>query len=82
MRRAEADYKIPGTNYTIEKGVITIIPAHQIHHDSRYYYDPERFNPDRFTPEEMKKRHKCAFLPFGKKFTLSLKISLIFSNSR
>lgn len=66
FRKAENDYKVPGTNFTLEKGVIAIIPAHAIHHDSKYYYDPELFNPDRFAPEEVKKRPKFCFLPFGK----------------
>jgi cytochrome P450 family 6 len=76
FRKAENDYKVPGTNFTIEKGVTCLIPVHAIHHDSKYYYDPELFNPDRFSPEEVKKRHKFAFLPFGEnlKFIL-LKIN-------
>lgn len=43
-----------------------MIPAHAIHHDSRYFYDPELFNPDRFSSEEVKKRPHYSFLPFGK----------------
>lgn len=42
-----------------------MIPVHAIHHDSRYYYDPELFNPDRFSPEEINKRPHFTFLPFG-----------------
>lgn len=42
-----------------------MIPIHAIHHDSRYYYDPETFNPDRFGNDELTKRSHCAFLPFG-----------------
>lgn len=59
------DYKVPDTNIVIEKGTPLFIPVHAIHHDSRYYYDPELFNPERFTPEEVKKRPHYAFLPFG-----------------
>lgn len=68
FRKALKDYKVPGINFTIEKGVHTIIPVHAIHHDSKYYYDPELFNPDRFSPEEVKKRPKLCFLAFGKNF--------------
>ncbi|XP_037050890.1 probable cytochrome P450 6a21 [Bradysia coprophila] len=59
------DYKVLGTNFVIPKGMPVMIPVHAIHHDSRYYYDPEVFNPDRFSHEELKKRSHYSFLPFG-----------------
>ena len=65
FRICAADYKVDGMNFTIEKGMPIIIPVHAIHHDSRYYYDPELFNPDRFSSEEVKKRPHYSFLPFG-----------------
>lgn len=52
-------------NLTIEKGTPILIPVHAIHHDSRYFYDPELFNPNRFSLEEVKKRPKFSFMPFG-----------------
>lgn len=69
FRTCLKDYKVPDTNFVIEKGTPIIIPNHAIHHDSRYYYDPELFNPDRFSSEEVKKRPHFAFLPFGKNFS-------------
>lgn len=42
-----------------------MIPIGAVHQDSRYYYDPMRFNPSRFEPEEVKKRPNFSFLPFG-----------------
>lgn len=60
------DYKIPNTDKIIEKGTGVIIPIVGLHLDYRYYKEPFLFNPDRFTPEEIKKRHNMAFLPFGK----------------
>lgn len=65
FRVAQNDYKVLGTDLVIEKGIAFFIPVHAIHHDSKYYYDPERFNPDRFTQEEIKKRPQFTFLPFG-----------------
>ncbi|KAJ6641555.1 Cytochrome P450 6a9, partial [Pseudolycoriella hygida] len=65
FRSCISDYEIPGTDFVIEKGMPIMIPVHAIHHDSRYYYDPEVFNPDRFSSEEVKKRPQFAFLPFG-----------------
>lgn len=58
-------YKVPDSDLTIEKGMKVIIPLFSLHHDQEYYPDPYEFKPDRFTPEEIKKRHPCVFMPFG-----------------
>jgi cytochrome P450 family 6 len=58
-------YKIPGTNVVLEKGMTTIIPVLALHHDPKYYPDPERFDPERFNEDEKKKRHHYVYLPFG-----------------
>jgi hypothetical protein len=36
-----------------------------VHHDPKYYPDPERFYPERFSDEEKAKRHNYVYLPFG-----------------
>lgn len=41
------------------------ISTYTMHHDPRYWDQPEGFDPDRFLPENAEKRHKFAFLPFG-----------------
>lgn len=41
------------------------IPVDAIHYDSEIYSNPEVFDPERFTPEEVIKRHTCSWLPFG-----------------
>jgi cytochrome P450 family 6 len=41
------------------------IPIVAIHYDSNYWPNPEEFNPDRFSDEEIAKRPTNAFLPFG-----------------
>lgn len=65
QRVSIADYKLPDTNIVLRKGQSVWIPIHAIHHDEIIYPNPERFDPDRFTPEEVDKRHPFAFLPFG-----------------
>lgn len=65
FRIAQNDYKVPGSDFVIEKGMPIIIPVHAIHHDSRYYYDPYYYNPERFSADEVKKRLAFTFLPFG-----------------
>ncbi|XP_068627977.1 cytochrome P450 6B7-like [Battus philenor] len=56
---------IPGTDVTIDPGVIINIPVQALHLDPKYYDNPTEFRPERFLPEEEKKRHKYVYLPFG-----------------
>jgi cytochrome P450 family 6 len=49
----------------LEKGIRTVIPILALHHDPKYYPDPERFDPERFSEEEKAKRHHYVYLPFG-----------------
>lgn len=64
-RYCTKDYFVEETGFTIEKGTIIAIPIHGIHNDSRYYPNPEKYEPERFTPENKANRHQYAFLPFG-----------------
>lgn len=65
LRRATREYKVPDTGFVLPKDTKIWIPIHAIHHDPEHYPEPEKFDPNRFTPEEIKKRHPLAFLPFG-----------------
>lgn len=51
--------------YTIPAKANLIVPIYVIHHDPRWWPEPERFDPERFTPERSANRHKFAYLPFG-----------------
>ncbi|PNF28549.1 putative cytochrome P450 6a14 [Cryptotermes secundus] len=64
-RECTKAYKIPDTDIVLEKGVLTAIPVLALHHDPKYYPDPERFDPERFSEEEKAKRHHYVYLPFG-----------------
>ena len=48
----------------IRRGTTVIIPIHHIHHDPRWWPDPERFDPSRFLGCA-KDRPRSAYLPFG-----------------
>ncbi|WP_354700838.1 Putative cytochrome P450 132 [Paraconexibacter sp. AEG42_29] len=51
--------------HRIPKGATVYIPVDKIHHDERFWPDPEVFDPSRFMPGASKGRHRSAFLTFG-----------------
>jgi len=65
LRVATQDYKVPGKSLIIEKGQKIVIPSFSIHHDPKYYPNPNNFDPERFTAEEKSKRLNGTFIPFG-----------------
>lgn len=62
-RVAIADDEVGG--HRIPKGASVIMPIHAIHHDPRFWPDPETYDPERFMPGRGKGRHRSAYLPFG-----------------
>jgi cytochrome P450 family 6 len=63
------DYKLPPSasndNAKLQRGIGVYIPVYGIHHDPEYYPEPERFDPERFTAENIRNRPQCTYLPFG-----------------
>jgi cytochrome P450 len=49
----------------IRPGTTVLVPVHQIHHDERWWPDPETFDPNRFIGDAVKGRPRSAYLPFG-----------------
>lgn len=62
-RRAEADAQIGG--YEVPAGSEVVLWTYFTHRDARWFPEPLAFQPERFTPEEVAKRPKLAYLPFG-----------------
>jgi cytochrome P450 len=62
-RRAIVDVEISG--YTIPAGSLVFASPFIVHHDARWWPDPERFDPDRWAPEHAETRPKFAYIPFG-----------------
>jgi cytochrome P450 len=62
-RTAIEDDVIDG--HRIPKGASILIPVHAIHHDERFWPEPEAFDPSRFEPDCARGRHRSAYLPFG-----------------
>jgi cytochrome P450 family 6 len=65
LRKAAADYKIPNSKHVIPKDSLVWIPTVGFHYDERYWKDPETFDPERFTQEEIAKRPTNCYFPFG-----------------
>ncbi len=51
--------------HRIKRGSTVLIPINSLHHDERFWPDPEAFDPTRFLPENVKSHHRSAYLPFG-----------------
>jgi len=51
--------------YPIKKGSLIMVHAWALHRNPKYFQNPEQFDPERFLPENEKKIHKYAYLPFG-----------------
>ncbi len=56
-RACLSDYKLPGYNYVVPKGSTVYFNVAGIHHDEKYYPNPDAFKPERFSKEERAKRH-------------------------
>ncbi|CAD7079508.1 unnamed protein product [Hermetia illucens] len=64
IRKCAQDFKVPNHDVIIEKDTTVVIPAYSIQHDPEIYENPEVFDPERFSPEQVKNRHPVAFLGF------------------
>jgi cytochrome P450 len=62
-RRAVKDFVY--RNYAVPAGARVGISPASVHLMEEYWDDPEVFDPLRFTPENVTKRHKYAWVPFG-----------------
>ncbi|NCP11221.1 MAG: cytochrome P450 [Sphingomonadales bacterium] len=62
-RRALADFEFQG--YRIPAGTQLGINPAFTHHMEEYWPEPEKFDPMRFEPEQVRGRHKYAWVPFG-----------------
>ena len=63
IRTATEDDEIAG--HQIKAGDKVVLSPYIVHHDPKYWDEPETFDPDRFAPGRMAKRVKYSYLPFG-----------------
>ncbi|GJQ64938.1 hypothetical protein Trydic_g7106 [Trypoxylus dichotomus] len=64
-RKCVADFKLPNTDITIEKGTKIIVPVYALHNDPMYFPNPEKFDPERFSDENRSNIIPGTYLPFG-----------------
>ena len=62
-RRALRDFEFMG--HHIPAGTAVSISPSYVHMMEEYWESPQTFDPMRFTPDEVKARHKYAWVPFG-----------------
>ncbi|NBJ10078.1 cytochrome P450 [Microvirga arsenatis] len=55
----------PLQGFTVPAGAVIVVPIHAVHHHAALWEDPERFDPGRFSTEQVKGRHRYAYMPFG-----------------
>ena len=51
--------------YSIPNTVNVLLATHEIHHHPDFWTDPDTFDPDRFSEENVKNIPKYAYFPFG-----------------
>ena len=62
-RRAIQDYQIG--DYTIPAQSILLLSPYVVHHDPRWFPNPDQFDPGRWHPENVATRPKFSYFPFG-----------------
>ena len=64
-RLPKTNYTFPGTKITIEKGTPIILPMRALHMDSKFFPNPDIFDPERFSEENKKNITPFTYFPFG-----------------
>jgi len=62
-RRAIEPFEVRG--YTIPAGTLVLMSQYNIHRDARWWYEPERFDPERWRDDDTSGRPKLSYFPFG-----------------
>jgi cytochrome P450 family 6 len=65
LRQCTKDFPIPNTKMVIPAGTGLLVPTAALHHDERYWKNPNKFDPERFNEENVKKIVPYTYLPFS-----------------
>ena len=63
VRRAIRDF--PVGDHVIPAGGLVVVCQYAMHRSTRYYPEPEKFDPERFTSEAKAARPRFSYFPFG-----------------
>ncbi|KAM0723194.1 hypothetical protein Q7P37_001394 [Cladosporium fusiforme] len=76
-RTAKTDLILPG-GYKLPSESVVIPALHHIHNNPKLWENPNDFNPDRWDTEDVKNRHKAAYIPFatGKRMCIGFNFAL------
>ncbi|CAH0380969.1 unnamed protein product [Bemisia tabaci] len=64
-RECTEPFHIPDSSIVVEKGVRLFISTCGLHRDPKYFPEPDKFDPDRFSKENIHKIVPGSYLPFG-----------------
>ncbi|XP_022126296.2 cytochrome P450 6B5 [Pieris rapae] len=65
MQRVATEDAILPSNLKVDKGVYVIIPTYALHMDPKYFSEPDIFDPERFSADNINKIKKYTYLPFS-----------------
>ena len=63
MRKVTKSCEVNG--YQFPKDLSVLIPVYSLHHDPKYWDEPEEFRPERFLPGNKESINPFTYLPFG-----------------
>jgi cytochrome P450 len=63
-RQTIQDYFL-NEKYSIPSGSVIIMSQYLLHHDARYFSDPEKFIPERWSPKFKASMPRFSYFPFG-----------------
>ncbi|KAK3319753.1 cytochrome P450 monooxygenase [Cercophora scortea] len=63
-RTARVDLVLPN-GMRLPKGAVVIPEVHHLHHNPGVWDNPNRFDPGRWDTEQVKDRHRAAYIPFA-----------------
>lgn len=62
-RQARRDVQLMG--YDIPRGTVIIISPYVVHRNTRFWNEPDTFDPERFAGDAARMRPKFSYIPFG-----------------
>ncbi|XP_075215311.1 cytochrome P450 4C1-like isoform X4 [Lycorma delicatula] len=64
-RETDSDIELRHRGYIIPSTTNVFVVPYILHRNSKYYSNPEKFDPDRFLPDQNQQRHPFSYIPFS-----------------